>query len=457
MSFFLSNCFLQCGKRPSRRIVPRKGAALSFLGFAFALALAEGCTLIPKPTPVSITDPAVPSSLKVEVSPSSESWSSGEERILSVSVVYPESPLTLEEKVIPSRLNVGVEGSGTVILAEKEFSPESGTVSWSIPSIAVGSGKVSFRCEAILPDGSTISNPVPGNPVFEISGEYIPRPKVRYSLSSPDELISSSCESISKGGSISFSAGKDLFLSPGGNLPSEAEYTLRLAENSSGEKDPKNEQSGENGGEETGITIERIHSDEVEGCLPTWKMNSAYPSEAEFVLESSDPYFGNISTPFSVSFSGEMLPYCSYDLSKGTIGVGVKSQSFPEVMGVLTLEGTVYGHAGPVNGKIIKATQPIPLSAASVPLSEGVFTPEVWDITELIALLETSRYEKDSRGRIHHYITDSISVRIGISFPTIPSPSLVKVPSSIFHQSGDWSGDLRVSSSFFVEEYSTKE
>ena len=447
MSFFLSNCFLQCGKRPSRRIVPRKGTALSFLGFAYALALAEGCTLIPKPTPVSITDPAVPSSLKVEVSPSSESWSSGEERILSVSVVYPESSLTLEEKVIPSRLNVGVEGSGTVILAEKEFSPESGTVSWSIPSIAVGSGKVSFRCEAILPDGSTISNPVSGNPVFEISGEYIPRPKVRYSLSSPDELISSSCESISKGGSISFSAGKDLFLSPGGNLPSGAEYSLLLSDNP----------SGENGGEEKAVSIERIHSDEIDNPLPAWKVNSLFPSNTNFVLESNDPFFGKISTPFSVSFSGEMLPYCNYDLSKGTIGVGVKSQSFPETMGVLTLEGTVYGHAGPVNGKIIKATQPIPLQAASVPLSEGSFTPGVWDITEPIALLETSRYEKDSRGRIHHYITDSISVRIGISFPTIPSASLVKVPSTIFHQSGDWSGDLRVSSSFFVEEYSTSE
>ena len=447
MSFFLSKCFLQCGKRPSRRIVPRKGTALSFLGFAYALALAEGCTLIPKPTPVSITDPAVPSSLKVEVSPSSESWSSGEERILSVSVVYPESSLTLEEKVIPSRLNVGVEGSGTVILAEKEFSPESGTVSWSIPSIAVGSGKVSFRCEAILPDGSTISNPLSGNPVFEISGEYIPRPKVRYSLSSPDELISSSCESISKGGSISFSAGKDLFLSPGGNLPSGAEYSLLLADNPSGEK----------GDEEKAVSVERILPSEENNPLPAWKVNSAFPSKADFVLESNDPFFGKISTPFSVSFSGEMLPYCSYDLSKGTIGVGVKSQSFPEVMGVLSLEGTVYGHAGPVNGKIIKATQPIPLQAASVPLSEGSFTPGVWDITEPLALLETRQYEKDSRGRIHHYITDSISVRIGISFPTIPSASLVKVPSSIFHQSGDWSGDLTVSSSFFVEEYSTSE
>ena len=447
MSFFHSHRFLQCGKRPSRRIVPRKGTALSFLGFAYALALAEGCTLIPKPTPVSITDPAVPSSLNVEVSPSSESWSSGEERILSVSVVYPESSLTLEEKVIPSRLNIGVEGSGTVILAEKEFSPENGTASWSIPSFAVGSGKVSFRCEAILPDGSAISNPVSGNPVFEISGEYIPRPKVRYSLSSPDELISSSCESISKGGSISFSAGKDLFLSPGGNLPSGAEYSLLLSDNPSGEK----------GDEEKAVSVERILPIEENNPLPAWKMNSAFPSNVDFVLESNDPFFGNISTPFSVSFSGEMLPYCNYDLSKGTIGVGVKSQSFPEVMGVLTLEGTVYGHAGPVNGKIIKATQPIPLSAASVPLSEGVFTPGVWDLTEPIALLETSRYEKDSRGRIHHYITDSISVRIGISFPTVSSASLVKVPSSVFHQSGDWSGDLRVSSSFFVEEYSTKE
>ena len=392
---------------------------------------ASGCSLIPPSVPLEITDPSLPSSVVISVEPSDSPWNAGEERTLRVNALYPESSLTLSGLVIPKKISLSTEGSGKALLSKEDslqYSPYDGIPSWTGKMLSLSGGNLLLRCEAIVDLPGSGDTMAIRSEIFSIDIEGDCSPKTGLLVSpSTDAFLSGVGEYFPEGETVPFMCGETLFLSPSCTLPSNAEYSLESSGN-----------------------VFLIKDRSSDYGTPVWEVKGLVPAESSFTLQSTDPYFGKKGSVFQAECRARMVLYGKYESMKGTLALGVKEQSFEGFLGKVTMEGTVFGHTDPVDGRKVSASEAIPPQSLEMFLSEGCHYGGAFDIREPLSLLEAREPVKDSEGKRHYFVSDSIAVVFRLGLPSGMSASLLEISPQMYTDN-EWK-NLPVSYCFKAEK-----